>query len=105
MYESLERTAAREVQEETGLVVRLVLPIGQIHYSFRLAGVPYDKTVDFYLMQPMGATSVSTMTNTSMCLGFRSTRPCGKWRIPMRLSSSSAPSALQRLARSLEMQP
>ena len=52
--ESLERTAAREVQEETGLVVRLVLPIGQIHYSFRLAGVPYDKTVDFYLMQPMG---------------------------------------------------
>jgi 8-oxo-dGTP pyrophosphatase MutT (NUDIX family) len=52
--ESLERTAVREVEEETGLQVRLLQPIGTIRYTFELARIRYDKTVDFYLMQAIG---------------------------------------------------
>lgn len=48
--EALEATAVREVLEETGLVVRIVWSLGQIHYGFRFEGVPYAKTVHFYLM-------------------------------------------------------
>jgi 8-oxo-dGTP pyrophosphatase MutT (NUDIX family) len=52
--EPLERTALREVHEETGLLVRLLQAVGRIHYTFVLGGVRYDKTVDFYLMQAVG---------------------------------------------------
>jgi 8-oxo-dGTP pyrophosphatase MutT (NUDIX family) len=52
--ESLERTAVREVEEETGLQVRLLRPIGTIRYTFELARIRYAKTVDFYLMQAIG---------------------------------------------------
>jgi 8-oxo-dGTP pyrophosphatase MutT (NUDIX family) len=49
-----EATAVREVEEETGLRVRLVRPLEQIRYTFRRSGVAYAKTVDFYLMYAMG---------------------------------------------------
>ena len=54
--ETLEETALREVQEETGLEVRLEEPLGSIEYWFadRDNDVRYHKTVHFYLMSPVG---------------------------------------------------
>ena len=54
--ESLEQTALREVQEETGLEVTLQASLGSIQYwFFRIQdAVRCHKTVHFYLMSPMG---------------------------------------------------
>jgi 8-oxo-dGTP pyrophosphatase MutT (NUDIX family) len=54
--ETMEGTALREVQEETGLAVRLEAPIGSINYWFAdpQGNVRYHKTVHFYLMAPVG---------------------------------------------------
>ena len=54
--ETLEETALREVQEETGLEVLLEEPLGSIEYWFadRDSDVRYHKTVHFYLMSPVG---------------------------------------------------
>lgn len=52
--EALEATAVREVLEETGLEVRVVSSLGQIHYGFRFQGIRYAKTVHFYLMAAVG---------------------------------------------------
>lgn len=52
--ESLEDTAAREVQEETGLRVSIVKKIGNVQYWFVEDGVRYFKTVYYYLMKPLG---------------------------------------------------
>ncbi len=54
--ESLEETALREVQEETGLEVEIDAPLGTINYWFvgRDPDVRFHKTVHFYLMVPIG---------------------------------------------------
>ena len=54
--ETLEETALREVQEETGLEVEIDTPIGTIDYWFaaRDAEVRFHKTVYFYLMSFIG---------------------------------------------------
>ena len=54
--ETMEQTALREVQEETGLDVELQSSIGSINYWFtdREGSVRYHKTVHFYLMVPVG---------------------------------------------------
>lgn len=52
--ESLEQAAVREVSEETGLQARLIAPLGEIDYWFRLAGQRHFKTVHFYLMEAVG---------------------------------------------------
>ncbi|MCK9485428.1 MAG: NUDIX hydrolase [Dehalococcoidia bacterium] len=53
--ETSEETALREVQEETGLQVRLVAPVGDVHYWFTAPdGDRVDKVVHFYLMEPTG---------------------------------------------------
>jgi len=52
--ESLDQTAIREVSEETGLQVRVVAPLGEIHYWFVRRGIRYSKTVHYYLMEPLG---------------------------------------------------
>lgn len=52
--ESLDQTAVREVSEETGLRVRIVAPLGEIHYWFVRKGVRFSKTVHYYLMEPTG---------------------------------------------------
>ena len=54
--ESLEETAIREVNEETGLEVSIVAPIGSVNYWFasREERVRYYKTVHFYLMSHHG---------------------------------------------------
>lgn len=57
--ESLEEAAVREVQEETGLQVRLVGKIGTIEYWFARPqqGVRYHKFVHHYLMVATGGST------------------------------------------------
>ena len=52
--ETLEETAAREVNEETGLKGKLQDKIGEINYWFSRNGTRYNKTVHFYLFSPTG---------------------------------------------------
>lgn len=52
--ESLDQTALREVSEETGLHVRIVAPLGEIHYFFVREGTRYSKTVHYFLMESSG---------------------------------------------------
>ena len=54
--ETLEQTALREVQEETGLEVEIDTPLGAIEYWFtrREPTTRYHKTVHYYLMVPVG---------------------------------------------------
>ena len=52
--ETVEQTAIREVAEETGLLVRIVQPIGDIQYWFVWGGVRHFKTVHFFLMEMTG---------------------------------------------------
>ncbi len=52
--ETPEQTAVREVREETGLQVRIVDSIGDIHYRFVRDGRRIDKTVHYYLMEATG---------------------------------------------------
>jgi|SRR5579884_675003 8-oxo-dGTP pyrophosphatase MutT (NUDIX family) len=54
--ETLEETALREVQEETGLKTRILRSIGAIEYWFtRLdQGVRFHKVVHHFLMEPTG---------------------------------------------------
>lgn len=49
--ESLVDAARREVQEETGLVVNVLRPLGSVDYWFVLEGVRHFKTVYYYLME------------------------------------------------------
>lgn len=51
--EPVDRTALREVREETGLSGRILRKLGRIHYWYTLKAqdVRYNKTVHFYLMQ------------------------------------------------------
>ena len=57
--ETVEETAQREVQEETGVHVNVLAPITSIQYYFvgHDDGVRYDKTVYFYLMEPRGGST------------------------------------------------
>jgi 8-oxo-dGTP pyrophosphatase MutT (NUDIX family) len=52
--ETPEQTALREVQEETGLVVRILDSVGDIHYRFTRDGRRIEKTVRYYLMEATG---------------------------------------------------
>ena len=52
--ETPEETAMREVREETGLRVRILDTIGDIHYRFVRDGRRIDKTVHYYLMEAIG---------------------------------------------------
>jgi 8-oxo-dGTP pyrophosphatase MutT (NUDIX family) len=52
--ESIEETAVRETQEETGLKVRILEPLGPMEYWFAAAGERVHKFVHFYLMEPVG---------------------------------------------------
>ncbi|MBE7517647.1 MAG: NUDIX hydrolase [Thermoflexaceae bacterium] len=52
--ESLEQTAQREVEEETGLRVRVGEKLGSIHYWFVAQGARYHKRVHHWLMEPVG---------------------------------------------------
>jgi 8-oxo-dGTP pyrophosphatase MutT (NUDIX family) len=52
--ETPEETALREVHEETGLQVRILDTIGDIHYRFVRDGRRIHKTVHYYLMEAIG---------------------------------------------------
>ncbi len=52
--ETPEQTALREVREETGLEVRILESVGEIHYRFVRGGRRIEKTVHFYLMEVTG---------------------------------------------------
>jgi len=45
--------ALREVREETGLLARIVAPLGQVEYVYRESGAPVEKVVHFFLMEWM----------------------------------------------------
>lgn len=52
--ESLEQTAVREVEEETGLRVEIGLPVKSIDYWFSADGARVHKRVHHWLMRPVG---------------------------------------------------
>ena len=52
--ETLEQVAVREVQEETGLKVRLIAYIGSISYSFIHDKIRYQKQVRHFLFEAIG---------------------------------------------------
>lgn len=52
--ETIEQVATREVQEETGLQVRLIAYIGSISFSFVRDQVRYHKQVRHFLFEAIG---------------------------------------------------
>jgi 8-oxo-dGTP pyrophosphatase MutT (NUDIX family) len=52
--ETTEQTAVREVNEETGLRVRIVEPFDSIEYTFIQHGTRIRKTVHYFLMEAIG---------------------------------------------------
>ncbi len=53
--ETIEETALREVREETGLVTRIVEPVGEVRYAYTdREGARVQKVVYHYLMEPVG---------------------------------------------------
>ena len=52
--ETFEQAAIREVGEETGLIVEIIEPLGQITYEFSVPGKTIQKTVHHFLMRQIG---------------------------------------------------
>jgi len=52
--ETLEQAAVREVAEETGIVGRVLAPLGAIDYWFSAAGSRIHKIVHHYLLEATG---------------------------------------------------
>lgn len=52
--EAAEATAIREVEEETGLTVRITGPLESIEYWFVQSGTRIHKTVHYFMMEPTG---------------------------------------------------
>ncbi len=52
--ETVEQTALREVQEETGLEVEIERPLGSIEYWFTKQSKTFHKVVHFFLMGERG---------------------------------------------------
>ena len=51
--ETPERTALREVLEETGYEAEILAPLGSVTYWFVRGGQRVRKTVDWFLMRPL----------------------------------------------------
>jgi 8-oxo-dGTP pyrophosphatase MutT (NUDIX family) len=49
--ETGEQAAVREVREETGVLARVIEPLGDVRYRYRRGGRRVHKTVHFYLCE------------------------------------------------------
>ncbi len=49
--ESREETAVREVEEETGVVAKIVAPLSPVTYWYMMSGEKRKKSVYYYLME------------------------------------------------------
>lgn len=55
--ETIEQTALREIEEETGIVGKIIEPLDKIEYHFNLPDKGYiDKEVFYYLVEASGGT-------------------------------------------------
>jgi 8-oxo-dGTP pyrophosphatase MutT (NUDIX family) len=52
--ETYEQAAIREIAEETGLIVEIIEPLGQISYEFNVGHKTVAKTVHHFLMRQIG---------------------------------------------------
>ena len=52
--ETLEHTAVREVQEETGIIGEILAPLGNVQYWFISGGKQIHKTVHHFLLRATG---------------------------------------------------
>jgi len=50
--ETSDKTALREVREETGYDCEIIKPLGETRYFFKRKDVLIDKTVTWFLMKP-----------------------------------------------------
>jgi 8-oxo-dGTP pyrophosphatase MutT (NUDIX family) len=49
--ETPEQVAAREVREETGVIAKVLEPLGDVRYTYRRGGRRVRKTVHFFLCE------------------------------------------------------
>ena len=52
--ESKEATALREVEEETGIIGKIIEPVTPITYWYEMDGEKHQKTVYYFLMEALG---------------------------------------------------
>ncbi|MDE2591116.1 MAG: NUDIX domain-containing protein [Patescibacteria group bacterium] len=52
--ESKEETALREVQEETGIIGKILEPLPKITYWYQMEGEKHKKTVYYFIMEFVG---------------------------------------------------
>ena len=52
--ESKEATALREVEEETGIIGKILEPLSPITYWYQMEGEKHKKTVYYYIMEYIG---------------------------------------------------
>jgi 8-oxo-dGTP pyrophosphatase MutT (NUDIX family) len=69
--ESAEAAALREVLEETGLVARVLAPLGDVRYVYQRSGRRIAKVVRFFLWRPPAARSRTTTTRWRSSAGCR----------------------------------
>jgi 8-oxo-dGTP pyrophosphatase MutT (NUDIX family) len=68
--ETAEQAALREVVEETGWRCRVTKPFLEVQYSFRHSGRRVDKTVHWFLMEPIEKVGVSDPDEIIDCRWF-----------------------------------
>jgi len=56
--EGIERTALREVAEETGLEATILQYVGRTGWTYQYGGEWWDERVHFYLMHPVGGSTL-----------------------------------------------
>jgi len=65
IYESEEKTALREVEEETGIKAEIIEKVGETRYFYHEEGERVLKTVAFYLMKYLGKGKATTAFEVS----------------------------------------
>ncbi|OGD83713.1 hypothetical protein A2165_00410 [Candidatus Curtissbacteria bacterium RBG_13_40_7] len=65
IYESEEKTALREVEEETGVLAEIIEKVGETKYFYYEEGERVLKTVTFYLMKYLSQGKATTAFEVS----------------------------------------